>query len=112
MMSYGAAAGSGYGSCFFSSRRRQTRYWRDWSSDVCSSDLIDRDEVKKTKELAYGFKTYEELKAKNGVMDFSDMTANTLRLFRTRKKILASYQERSEERRVGKERSSRWSPNH
>src|SRR6476620_12758319 len=27
-------------SCFFfSSRRRQTRYWRDWSSDVCSSDL-------------------------------------------------------------------------
>src|SRR3712207_679922 len=25
---------------FFSSRRRHTRYWRDWSSDVCSSDLI------------------------------------------------------------------------
>src|SRR5215203_6292914 len=25
---------------FFSSRRRQTRYWRDWSSDVCSSDLV------------------------------------------------------------------------
>src|SRR3712207_9568974 len=25
--------------CFFSSRRRHTRYWRDWSSDVCSSDL-------------------------------------------------------------------------
>src|SRR3712207_8813916 len=27
---------------FFSSRRRHTRYWRDWSSDVCSSDLGDR----------------------------------------------------------------------
>src|SRR3712207_2747915 len=29
------------GSCFFffSSRRRHTRYWRDWSSVVCSSDL-------------------------------------------------------------------------
>src|SRR5947209_13675826 len=26
-------------SVFFSSRRRHTRYWRDWSSDVCSSDL-------------------------------------------------------------------------
>src|SRR5215217_8592294 len=26
---------------FFSSRRRHTRYWRDWSSDVCSSDLAD-----------------------------------------------------------------------
>src|SRR5258707_7167503 len=24
----------------FSSRRRHTRYWRDWSSDVCSSDLF------------------------------------------------------------------------
>src|SRR5258707_1425309 len=23
-----------------SSRRRHTRYWRDWSSDVCSSDLV------------------------------------------------------------------------
>src|SRR3712207_4086744 len=28
---------------FFSSRRRHTRYWRDWSSDVCSSDLSYRD---------------------------------------------------------------------
>src|ERR1035437_9946574 len=27
---------------FFSSRRRHTRYWRDWSSDVCSSDLPPR----------------------------------------------------------------------
>src|SRR6476620_11950290 len=27
---------------FFSSRRRHTRYWRDWSSDVCSSDLDAR----------------------------------------------------------------------
>src|SRR5258707_5870178 len=25
-----------------SSRRRHTRYWRDWSSDVCSSDLMIR----------------------------------------------------------------------
>src|SRR6266704_4687410 len=27
---------------FFSSRRRHTRSKRDWSSDVCSSDLVDR----------------------------------------------------------------------
>src|SRR6266498_1303973 len=26
---------------FFSSRRRHTRCGRDWSSDVCSSDLVD-----------------------------------------------------------------------
>src|SRR5947209_16369716 len=32
---------------FFSSRRRHTRYWRDWSSDVCSSDLgIGVEEIK------------------------------------------------------------------
>src|SRR5699024_12261957 len=27
---------------FFSSRRRHTRSKRDWNSDVCSSDLLDR----------------------------------------------------------------------
>src|SRR5690625_5383958 len=27
---------------FFSSRRRHTRWPRDWSSDVCSSDLMER----------------------------------------------------------------------
>src|SRR3712207_9387796 len=34
---------------FFSSRRRHTRYWRDWSSDVCSSDLAER-EIKEERE--------------------------------------------------------------
>src|SRR5207248_6975323 len=30
---------------FFSSRRRHTRSYGDWSSDVCSSDLVPADEV-------------------------------------------------------------------
>src|SRR3712207_2276551 len=33
---------------FFPSRRRHTSYWRDWSSDVCSSDLeatVDMDSI-------------------------------------------------------------------
>src|SRR5207245_4629371 len=30
---------------FFSSRRRHTRCYRDWSSDVCSSDLLIRSRV-------------------------------------------------------------------
>src|SRR6266511_4549672 len=30
---------------FFSSRRRHTRFSRDWSSDVCSSDLERLDEI-------------------------------------------------------------------
>src|SRR5690606_18018212 len=34
---------------FFSSRRRHTRFSRDWSSDVCSSDLYDL-----TDNLMYG----------------------------------------------------------
>src|SRR5690606_39553881 len=28
--------------CFFSCRSRHTRFSRDWSSDVCSSDSIER----------------------------------------------------------------------
>ncbi len=46
----------------------------------------------KYRELAAAFKTYEELKEKEGLMDFSDLIANTLRLFRDRKVILESYQ--------------------
>src|SRR3712207_818586 len=34
-----------YAYFFFSSRRRHTRYWRDWSSDVCSSDLLRNDQL-------------------------------------------------------------------
>src|SRR5215211_8289705 len=30
---------------FFSSRRRHTRSLCDWSSDVCSSDLVDLDDL-------------------------------------------------------------------
>src|SRR5699024_12093046 len=38
-------------SFFFSSRRRHTRSKRDWSSDVCSSDLPITDKVE---ERTYG----------------------------------------------------------
>src|SRR5690606_39379718 len=30
---------------FFSSRRRHTRFSRDWSSDVCSSDLLHKGRI-------------------------------------------------------------------
>src|SRR6266542_5755963 len=41
---------------FFSSRRRHTRCYRDWSSDVCSSDLLvvaheDPEKVRWAREL-------------------------------------------------------------
>src|SRR5207253_4638896 len=35
---------------FFSSRRRHTRWPRDWSSDVCSSDLADLAEAERAAE--------------------------------------------------------------
>src|SRR3712207_7347053 len=38
--SSGRPGGGGNLVSFFSSGRRHTRYWRDWSSDVCSSDLV------------------------------------------------------------------------
>src|SRR3712207_2139630 len=40
------------GEFFFSSRRRHTRYWRDWSSDVCSSDLGDFMKEEETSEVS------------------------------------------------------------
>jgi DNA helicase-2/ATP-dependent DNA helicase PcrA len=47
-------------------------------------------------ELANAYKTYEELKTKEGMMDFSDLISNTLKLFRIRKNILKTYQQQFE----------------
>src|SRR5438874_12346139 len=38
---------------FFSSRRRHTRSLRDWSSDVCSSDLITQAAASPRRRLPY-----------------------------------------------------------
>src|SRR3712207_7261899 len=89
---------------FFSSRRRHTRYWRDWSSDVCSSDLL--------------FGHYSDRRPRPWLMPagvalggagvaVAGLTASYPLLVAA---ILASG--RSEERRVGKECRSRWSPYH
>src|SRR5438445_10814854 len=80
---------------FFSSRRRHTRYWRDWSSDVCSSDL-----------LSYPGKMACQAVAAGEGWSSSAVTLRGLPLIR---RALCS---RSEERRVGKECRSRWSPYH
>jgi DNA helicase-2/ATP-dependent DNA helicase PcrA len=53
-------------------------------------------EIEKYLELANAYKTYEELKAKEDVMDFSDLISNTLKLFRTRTNILKDYQKQFE----------------
>jgi len=51
-------------------------------------------EVQKYKELAHAYETYEELKVKEGVMDFADLISNTLQLFRQRPNVLKEYQEK------------------
>src|SRR5438046_6897713 len=71
---------------FFSSRRRHTRLVSDWSSDVCSSDLVGTVDRLAVAHLAPTAASAERIRAANAT--------------------------RSEERRVGKECRSRGSPYH
>src|SRR5437870_13545205 len=93
---------------FFSSRRRHTRWPRDWSSDVCSSDLSTTAEVVAAKNAvlvttrAMASFVHNKVAAVRGggkPMDFCSTLAVTVPV-------------RSEERRVGKECRSRWGPGH
>src|SRR5947209_9812174 len=94
---------------FFSSRRRHTRYWRDWSSDVCSSDLLIRKHFKLTprgiiESLDLRRPIYRET-ARHGHFG-RELPSFTWE--RTDK--VKALKQRSEERRVGKECRSRRSP--
>lgn len=70
--------------------------------DVAPSEYIEwvktqkenSDEIIKYLELANAYQKYSEFKIKEGLMDFSDLISNTLKLFRTRKNILREYQEK------------------
>ncbi|KKS98216.1 MAG: ATP-dependent DNA helicase PcrA, DNA helicase II / ATP-dependent DNA helicase PcrA [Candidatus Gottesmanbacteria bacterium GW2011_GWA2_43_14] len=54
----------------------------------------EKTETEKNLELAYAYLKYEELKVKEGVIDFSDLIAGSLKLFRQRKNILQEYRSR------------------
>src|SRR5689334_24188849 len=94
---------------FFSSRRRHTRWNCDWSSDVCSSDL-------------YGLQLEEkEQRIKELELILAAQDSNVEILLDRVKRVTKMLEEelkrsmrlnRSEERRVGKECRSRWSPYH
>src|SRR3712207_8684479 len=96
---------------FFSSRRRHTRYWRDWSSDVCSSDLSDgaRSGPTKRSDTAVDAPPHPDADARD-----SGGTATAIAVAPAggteHWTVVAG--SRSEERRVGKECRSRWSPYH
>src|SRR3712207_7280365 len=95
---------------FFSSRRRHTRYWRDWSSDVCSSDLLY--ESANTPLISYlnnAIKAKELFKLDR---DYVVIDGEVLIVDEHTGRTLIGRRYRSEERRVGKECRSRWSPYH
>src|SRR5206468_10082709 len=85
---------------FFSSRRRHTRSDRDWSSDVCSSDLL-RQDIASVCHLAV-----ERAGLQGPVGDRADKAASDDRVAHS--DGLGRADGRSEERRVGKECRSRW----
>src|SRR2546430_6171366 len=94
---------------FFSSRRRHTRFDCDWSSDVCSSDL--RKAVHPRTPGPAGFTAWVlRLLLKAALADVGNMRASGFGLTAPWTSMLV--QPRSEERRVGKECRSRWSPYH
>src|SRR3712207_7880989 len=95
---------------FFSSRRRHTRYWRDWSSDVCSSDLRQcaRDA---DADAARAVERALDLLNEAGHGGYGIVVV-VRRCDPRAFKRLAAFAQRSEERRVGKECRSRWSPYH
>src|SRR5690606_39414107 len=86
---------------FFSSRRRHTRFSRDWSSDVCSSDLRSFSGVTVSPQQQARINALAEL---SGVTPEEYMN-----------RITTGYDwegKRSEERRVGKEGRSRGGTDH
>src|SRR3712207_8321082 len=91
---------------FFSSRRRHTRYWRDWSSDVCSSDLGGVTGRLFGSDLAAVDQELDD----RVVAGQASQAAAALQVGATVTQM--GDHGRSEERRVGKECRSRWSPYH
>ncbi len=58
-----------------------------------NSKLSDEEKIEGEKytELAKAYKAYDEIKVKEGLMDFGDLITKTLKLFRGRPNILAEY---------------------
>src|SRR5690349_22455413 len=90
---------------FFSSRRRHTRSLRDWSSDVCSSDLENGGSIVRSTTPGAPLFVSGHVVDKDGRpiagAEVDVWHASPVGLY-----------ERSEERRVGKECRSRWARDH
>src|SRR5256886_7125351 len=95
---------------FFSSRRRHTRFDCDWSSDVCSSDLLSMFVVS-TRQGESGAPSDTAADARFSLQMVSVPPSHEAGVVE-RPAYGSEDPERSEERRVGKECRSRWSPYH
>src|SRR5207249_6075389 len=100
---------------FFSSRRRHTRSKRDWSSDVCSSDLGDLAVFYRTNAQS---RVLEEVFVRSGIpyrvvggVKFYDRREVKDLLAYLRALANPDDEVRSEERRVGKECRAGWGQN-
>ena len=63
-------------------------------SKQTESDSQDSEEIKRVKELATAYQTYQDLLLKENSLDFGDLQSFTLRLLRTRKGIRERYQKK------------------
>src|SRR5256885_10876942 len=92
---------------FFPSRSRHTKLQGDWSSDVCSSDLAHQlEQLHPVPQVERCRRLVEH--EQPGLLRESAREPNPLVLTAGERPQPA----RSEERRVGKEGRSRWSPYH
>src|SRR5690606_39685949 len=97
---------------FFSSRRRHTRFSRDWSSDVCSSDLLaSRFAHEKPPQPPLGGQAalFGQRRRSSGRFGSGSCQAQSTSIDLIRPQS-TSIDLRSEERRVGKERRARQVP--
>src|SRR3712207_9505280 len=121
---------------FFSSRRRHTRYWRDWSSDVCSSDLNKSlDQIRNIPQISTNSRKVQTSEDNTVIIRTQEISEEEKKVILTQLKSVGTYQIdkedkvgasvgeelktsaiyalgigavlRSEERRVGKECRSR-----
>src|SRR5690242_20762185 len=94
---------------FFSSRRRHTRLTCDWSSDVCSSDLVGRAQwnfaLARTAVAGQIHQVQGAARLQSLDQRREDRTAHGPAMQQHQMR-------RSEERRVGKESRSGWSASH
>src|SRR5437870_6498795 len=104
---------------FFSSRRRHTRWPRDWSSDVCSSDLLRRErEIIAPFPIGLAAVAVYIIPRAAYLLWFDRAPLTSAGLTEPRQlalitettlaALVAALAFRSEERRVGKECTSRW----